>query len=396
MKRYCKNIDITDINIIKKCIYDCLDGKWRRKSVANLLSKHSDIPAKHIIEIILSKDYDKLSESIDNLAKSISQNIILRRLELPPIQWFTIEDSCTGKIRDIGKESILHQIYNYIAVYGIKDMCTAKIGYSQCACVPERGQVYGKNIIEKWLRKDIAGTKYCLKMDIKKCYPSIDKNRLLSFLKRDIKNDTLLWLLEKLIDMFDKGLSIGSYLSQWLCNYYLSYAYHYAVEQLAVEKTRRGVTKRTRLVNHVLFYMDDIIFLGGNKRDLMKAFNLFSTYLDKVLGLTIKSSWRLFRVQYTDKYGKSHGSPIDIMGFKFYRDHTTVRRRTFFKFRRKILIIEKCIRYKEAINKHLAENTVSLYGWLKNCDCYKFLHNHREAVGIARKAVSYWNKHREE
>ena len=47
-------------------------------------------------------------------------------------------------------------------------------------------------------------------------------------------------------------------------NYYLSYAYHYVTEMLYTE--RRG--KRQNLVHHALFYMDDIILLGSNKKHM--------------------------------------------------------------------------------------------------------------------------------
>ena len=53
------------------------------------------------------------------------------------------------------------------------------------------------------------------KADIKKCFPSINHGLLMNFLNKRIKNDDLLWLIQTLIDTFEQGLSIGSYLSQY-------------------------------------------------------------------------------------------------------------------------------------------------------------------------------------
>ena len=44
-----------------------------------------------------------------------------------------------------------------------------------CASVKKRGIHYGAKHIKKILMDDRKNTKYCLKLDIKKFYPSIDK-----------------------------------------------------------------------------------------------------------------------------------------------------------------------------------------------------------------------------
>ena len=109
-----------------------------------------------------------------------------------------------------------------------------------------------------------------MKLDVKKCFESIDHEMLMNFLKRHVKNEKLLYLIQTLIDSFEKGLSIGSYLSQYLCNLYMSILYHHIMENLY--KTRRG--KRVSLVRHCLIYMDDILMTGSQKRDLKRAVGL--------------------------------------------------------------------------------------------------------------------------
>ena len=412
MKRYCKNVDITDIGFIEACIYECLDGKWERVEVHKLLAEYGAQSRGEVCRICCSSSYqyhtnagyaidyslrrtaisELLGDNIKALAAEISINIKNQSVELPHIQHKIIVDGHSGKERDIGRESMIHQIYDYIAVRGAQELFDKKIGVYQCASVPGRGQIYGKRAIEKWLRQSPKTTKYAVKADVKKCYPSIDQKRLIELLNRDIKNEHLLWLMEFLINQFDSGLSIGSYLSQYLCNYYLSYAYHYATEQMAITKTRRGRERRARLADHVLFYMDDILLLGSNKRQLWQGFEMLRQYMADFLKLRLKDNWKLFRVQYYDKYGNAHGDVIDMMGYRIGRRYTTVRKRIFLRLRRKVLRAEQYIESGEDMPLRLAREVSSLYGWLKNSDSYNFICNHKSAFKAANDTISTKSK----
>lgn len=71
------------------------------------------------------------------------------------------------------------------------------------------------------LYKDPEGTKYCLKVDIRKYYPSVDHDILKKIIQRHIKCTKTLALIFDIIDS-EKGLPIGNYLSQYLANLFLS------------------------------------------------------------------------------------------------------------------------------------------------------------------------------
>jgi len=207
----------------------------------------------------------------------------------------------------------------------MEPMLKAKIGVFQCASLPGRGQSYGKKHIERWIRKDKVI--YYVKGDVAQCFPSISIIKLKELLKRDVASDVLLWLVYELLNMFKTGLSIGSFLSQYLCNYYLSYAYHYASEQLfKIRKTKRNGNVRVRLINHVLFYMDDFLLIGSSKKDIRKAMRMLIKYFHDFLLLEIKPDWKICKL--------SDAEPIDMMGFVFRKDRTTIRTRIFIKNRR--------------------------------------------------------------
>lgn len=289
--------------------------------------------------------------------------IMERKIELSPIHYQNRYDLSSRKLREIGVASIKQQVYDYIVVIACLEMFNSKIGLYQCASLPNRGCYYGKSKIEKWIRTNPTKTKYAFKCDIKKCYPSINTFKLKELLRRDIKNDDILYIIYTLIDTYKQGLSIGSYLSQYLANYYLSYAYHFIGEQLYKTKKKRRSNEviRINLVTHHLFYMDDIIMFGSRKADLKMAAKKLEKYLNEELLLSLKEDRQLFPVD---------SRPIDMMGFKITRTHTTIRRRIFLKSRKLL------IKYKgEKVNNMTLEDArsiISYYGYIKHSNSLKF------------------------
>lgn len=79
------------------------------------------------------------------------------------------------------------------------------------SCIKGRG-VHKAGLAIKKALKDEANTEYCLKLDIKKFYPSVDHDVLKQMLRRKFKDAELLWLLDSIIDSAP-GLPIGNYLS---------------------------------------------------------------------------------------------------------------------------------------------------------------------------------------
>lgn len=138
------------------------------------------------------------------------------------------------------------------------------------ASIKGRGPRKGNEKIYKWMRDKTL--RYYGKFDVKKCFESISREKMMEFLSRYIKNDPLLWLVDTLLKTFRKGLSIGSYLSQFLCNLYMSQLYHEISERMYhIRKRRAGGAERVNLVKHVLFYMDDIYITGTNAKLLNMA-----------------------------------------------------------------------------------------------------------------------------
>lgn len=366
MKRYCKHIDITNRDFVKQAVMDCLIKKFRRRDVIELLSEYSKLSMDFIESIIQSNYKTFLNGIIETIVDGMIQEIKDKNIKLKPIWYSEKIDESSKKIRRIGIQSVKQQLYDYLAVYAMMELFKKKIGYYQCAAIKGRGQVYGKNAIAKWLRK--PNTKYAVKGDIKKCYESINKDILKQKLGRCIKNDTILYLVYLLIDTFEQGLSIGSYLSQFLCNFYLSFAYHFLEDKVVKVRKRRGKETKVRLIKHQLWYMDDFIIIGGNKRDVKQAMLLLINFLHTELQLQVKDGWEVFLINY-----KNRGKFIDMMGFKIYRDHVCVRRRVFLRARR---CYRKALKTQK-FSFQIAHRCISYYGWFKNSDSYRFIKKYK-------------------
>ena len=169
-------------------------------------------------------------------------------------------------------------------------------------------------------------------------------------------------------------------MSQYLANYFLSYAYHYVTEKmLRKRKKKNGEIVTVNMVSHCLFYMDDIIIFSPRKSDLKIVINKFNSYIKNTLGLEIKEGSTLFKVD---------SMPIDMMGYKIYRAHTETRKRIFLKSR-KYFIKYKDRRNVMTIND--ARSITSYFGYIKHTDSFNFCRKYKvyRTLKYAREVCSY-------
>ena len=157
------------------------------------------------------------------------------------------------------------------------------------SCIKGKGIHAAANAVKKAL-KDTSGTRYCLKLDIKKFYPNVDHDILKQLLRRKIKDNDLLDLLDGIIDSA-AGLPIGNYLSQYFANFYLTYFDHWM--------------KEVKGVKYYFRYADDLVILSDNKPSLHQLLSEIKLYMTDNLKLTIKNNYQLFPVD---------ASGIDFVG----------------------------------------------------------------------------------
>lgn len=347
MKRLCKTVDITDRGLISRAIYACLNKKYKRNDVVKYFSELSGIKQGYIRCIYYRYGEEALYAFTELAITEIQKEIKSGTFSFPAIWYRDKVDGSSGKIRRIGIQNIKQQLYDHIAVEALKP-CLKRIGEYQYASIKGRGTTKGKEVISRWIRN--RDMRYFVKLDVRKCFESIDHGKMMEFLRRRVKNEPLLHLIETMLGSFERGLSIGSYLSQYLCNLYMSILYHEIKENMCrTRKSKRG-NKRVNLVRHCLIYMDDILLIGPRKRDLEKAAKLTVRKASE-MGLVIKPSYQVRQID---------GNCIDMLGFKIYRTHTEIRGRTFLRVRRSFR------RARNRLTGVLAKKCLSYNGYLKH------------------------------
>jgi len=253
---------------------------------------------------------------------------------------YTIDEVCEGikrKRRTIYKPKFCpDQIVHWAVILQLQPIFMRGMYGLNCGSIPGRGIHYGKRFMQKWIRDDTKNTKYFLQLDVAKFYPSIQIGIVKSKLASKIKDQRALGLIYGILDKSESGLPIGILTSQWLANFYLQEMDH-CIANLP------GVA-------HYLRYMDDMVLLGPNKRKLHKARGMIAVEMGK-LGLTLKDNWQVSRVD---------DSGVDVMGFRFFRDRTILRRALMLRMTR------KARRVKKKPSLHGAQAIISYMGWVKH------------------------------
>lgn len=213
------------------------------------------------------------------------------------------------------------------------------------ACIKGRGTHKCMEDVHRALITDRIGTRYCLKIDIRKFYDNVDHSVLKKIIRYSIADESLLRLLDKIIDSNgkEKGLPIGNFTSQYLANLYLAYFDHWVKEELGVE--------------HYFRYMDDIVVLGECKEWLHYVLDAFALYLGAELKVEIKPNWQIFPVD---------DRSIDYVGFKQNHYGILLRKGILLRFYKKLEATKQKYEIKSETDiKHLFP---SEYGWVIRCD----------------------------
>lgn len=382
MKRSCGNIDIINVMTIVPWVTECVFRHKDRYDFQNLISRTMGVKR----DALPKDDYDFYTRASELITKEAAKRIKEKDLKLPPVKYEKRIDNSTFKERLIGSESPMQQVFDYIAVRSCEDIWRRRIVPQQIAGVKGRGAIYGTGMIQKWVDKDNSAIRYAkkrglrytskckyhVKLDVTQCYPSLRVDKFMPLFRRDCKNQDILWLWEQLLSSHTidgyNGFMIGALCSQWACQYMISFIYRFLTEQHGFRRN-----KRVKWVTHCAVQMDDILLFGSNKKNLKKAVFAIVRYAKDTLGLTIKNIWQICEFKKT---------PVDIVGYKIYRDGgTSVRDRVFLRMRRLVLriynhgkITLQQARRLTAYKGYFLDNGKHKISKGKHSDSYKFTH----------------------
>lgn len=327
-------------------------------------------------------DVRRVFENMDKYIKKIQRLLTERTYKIQPHNAIRIFDGSSHKERlIIQPKYIFEQIIHHAVAQVLQPILMKGMYDFSCGSIPKRGGHYGKRYIEKFIKRhNNSEIKYCLKLDITHYYQSVDVNILKEKLRKIIHDEDALYVIDLILDSnkaiynnteIDMGLPIGYYTSQWFANFYLQEFDHFVKEQLHAKCYVR--------------YVDDIVMFGRNKKQLHKDFERIKEYLAEH-HLQIKPNWQIFRFDYI-KDGQRRGRPLDYMGFRFYRDKTTLRRSIMLKATRKA----NKIKNKKSLTWFDSSQILSYLGWFIHTDTYnvykKFIRPYVN-VSVCKKVLS--------
>lgn len=330
--------------------------------------------------LIMAHKMARKDKGLYSAVKDVDENLEERIQQIQDMlinKTYQVGNYNIGIIEDKGKKRILHKLPYFpdrIIQWAIL-LQTEKIFLSAftnftCASLKDRGIHYASNLVTKWMNEDHEGTQYCLKIDMKKFYPSINRTIMKNLLRKKFKDTDLLWLLDKIIDSMDntdiqnlnipdefkklyshpdKGIPIGSYLSQFLGNFYLTYFDHWLKEDMKCK--------------YVVRYMDDVVIFDSSKERLHSLIYSIQKYLITNLDMEVKGNWQVFP---TEVRG------IDFVGYRHFYGYKLLRKTTYKRCKKKMLQIKYCIDNDIEMEYSDWCSYMSYMGWLTWCNSYNF------------------------
>lgn len=196
------------------------------------------------------------------------------------------------------------------------------------ACRRDKGTHKAADRLQYWLQQVSRkpGEWYYLKLDISKYFYRVDHLVLLDILSRRIKDQRLMRLLSEIINsedtrfglpagvspedcpeeqwLNDVGMPIGNLTSQLFANIYLN-----ELDQLC---------KHELHLHYYIRYMDDVIILSNDKRELAETKEIIEDFLNNVLHLDLNKKTAI-RPCYDG---------IDFVGYRIWATHRKLKKQT--------------------------------------------------------------------
>lgn len=311
---------VCDKSTIRVALHKASLGKRKQKYVENILN-NEDFYVDEIHNMLVNKSY---------VPSDYTPGIVY--------------DGIRRKAREIAKPKFYpDQIIHWCIYLAIKEPLFKSFYEYSCGSIQGRGVHHGKRYIDRILYGDKKSTRYYLKLDIHHFYQSIRVDILMEKLRRKIKDNDFLDLVQVALSQSDT-LMIGMLLSQIFANFFLNDFDHWLKQEIKVK--------------HYVRYMDDMVIFGSNKRELHKLRIAIQEELQKI-GLELKSNWQVCKL---DK------EPLDYMGFRFFRNRTVIRKSIMLRISRRVTRAFK----RKKPTRTDAYAIISYMGWIKCTDTNGF------------------------
>lgn len=310
----------------------------------------------------------------ENLTK-LHEELITQTYQPNPLKTFILRDP---KTRKISKSAFRDRVVHHAVCKIIIPLFQRSFIYDSHANQIGKGTLKALERFDIFKRKASRNNTrpcYVLKADIKHYFEEVDHAILISLLRKKIKDEKVIWLIQQIIANtsnanrggggerefeITKGMPLGNLTSQFFANVYLNELDQFVKHILKAE--------------HYIRYIDDFVILHESKEQLEEWKSKINDFLKEKLMIELHPS-------------KSHvlmlKSGINFLGFRVFYYHKLIRKSNLKNFDRKfnnlrILFDEEIIGRERALQ--------SLEGWLAYC-AHANTHKYRKHI------VRNFNKH---
>lgn len=290
---------------------------------------------------------------------------IIERYDASARKWRTISEPVQWPDQYI--HHALIQVIQPVMMRGMDMYC--------CGSIRGRGTHYAKKAIERWMKEDVKGTRYCFCCDIRHFYDSLKPEVVMGRMKELIKDARVLDIINRIVK---DGIKIGAYPSQWFANT--------ALQPLD------NLIRQSGLCSYYVRYMDNITVFGANKRSLRKLKRMVEEWL-KNHKLGLKGDWQIYPIV-SDK--RPNGRMPDAVGYRYGRGYTIPRKHNLLRLKRALNRFRKRLKNGKNIAVRMAESILSRIGQLEHCNnvhIYAMLFKGQRVAAILKRVV---RKHRKE
>jgi len=221
------------------------------------------------------------------------------------------------------------------------------------ACLKQKGMHRAAIYVQDSMKhcKRIWNEYYILKMDIAKYFDNINKDILFNIIKRKVKDENILWLINEILyaQKREKGLEIGNYTSQMFANIYLNEIDQYIKHNLKIKYYCR--------------YLDDSIVIVETKKEAKNALEKIKMFLKENLGLELNKKTQIFK----NKQG------VNFCGYKINEYRMKLRDKGKQKLKKKVKKLTLKIKNGEITSKEAKKYLAGHMGYIKYANANNLL-----------------------
>ncbi|MFA4818083.1 MAG: reverse transcriptase domain-containing protein [Parcubacteria group bacterium] len=134
---------------------------------------------------------------------------------------YTAFSVCDPKPRRIHKAIVKDRVLHHAIFRVLYQVFDKSFIFDSYSCRVEKGTHRAVLRLESFCQKLSRNNHkniFALKCDIRKFFDSIDQDILLELIKQKVRDGSAIWLIEKIIRSFEKGLPLGNVTSQIFAN----------------------------------------------------------------------------------------------------------------------------------------------------------------------------------